>query len=155
MPLFAVAYAQLTSLQNQIPKSSKGMPVTMEVVNVMKNMEINPEKDTLIIKESGVYCLYASGTLGSVNKNAVGYLDLWYLKNGKAISNSNYLKSLDRVLSTGTIISEIVTFLEAGDRLSIHFSTSKPYLGLVNMHPEHEPAISTFLFSIFKTRDFK
>ena len=157
MPLFTEegAYAQLSSLQYQIPTSSKGIYVMMEVVHAMKNLELSPEKNSLIVKEPGIYYMFASGQTGSLHQNAIGYFDLWFTKNGNDIPDSTARESLDRALAAGVVISQFTAYLEAGDRIAVKFSTSRPLLGFVNIYPENEPVIPSFLFSIFKIREFK
>jgi hypothetical protein len=146
------AYAQLSSLMDQIPASAGANPVIMEVVHSLKNVELGPNKDLVIVKEAGNYFIYASGQIGSLRENAIGYLDLWYVKNGKRIPNSNAQESLGKLGWVGLILSPQAVYLEAGDTLALNFSTSKPSLGLVHLLPENEPAVASVLFSMFKLK---
>ncbi len=150
LPLHAVAYAQLSSVQNQIPSSSNAMPIAMEIVHEMKNFELGPKKDSLVVKEDGVYFLFASGQIGSVPAKATGNVDIWFVKNGIGIPDSTGRESLDKATSAGLAISKFVTKLSAGDTISTYFATSRASLGLVAISPEGEPMIASFLFSIFK-----
>lgn len=145
-----VAYAQLSSLQNQIPSSSRSRPVQMEIVHEMKNFELGPKKDSLIVKEDGVYFFIASGQIGSEKNNATGNVDIWFVKNGIGIPDSTRRESLDKNNSAGLAISQFATHLSAGDTIATYFATSRPLLGLVAIEPEGEPKIASFLFSIFK-----
>lgn len=146
----AVAYAQLSSLQHQIPPSSNSMPIIMEIVHEMKNFELGPKKDRLIVKEDGIYFFIASGQIGAVRPDATGNIDLWFVKNGIWIPDSACRESLDKGNSAGLAISQFVTHLFAGDTISTHFATSRASLGLVPIEPKDEPMIASFLFSIFK-----
>ena len=60
------AYAQLSSLQNQIPSSSNGIPIGMVIVHEMKNFELGPKKESLFVKEDGVYFPLALGKIAVV-----------------------------------------------------------------------------------------
>lgn len=146
------AYAQLSSLQHQIPPSSNAMPVVMEIVHEMKNFELGPKKDSLIVKEDGVYFFIASGQIGAVRPNATGNIDLWFVKNGIGIPDSTCRESLDKGNAAGLAISQFVTYLSKGDTVSTHFATSRPALGLAPIEPKDEPMIPSFLFSIFKIK---
>jgi hypothetical protein len=144
------AYAQLTSLQNQIPTTFGPKPIAMEGENLMQQFELGPTKDYLIVKEDGVYYFIAAGQMGSLRKNVTGTLDLWFVKNGVGIPDSNCQESVDKTKSTSIVISQFVTRLAAGDTIAAHFSTSRPQLGLVSITPEGEPVIPSFFFTIFK-----
>ncbi len=146
------AYAQLSSMLDQIPTSAAGTPVIMEIVHELKNVELNAKKDGVIAKEAGYYFILASAQIGSLRQNALGVLDLWFVINGEMIVNSNAQESLGKIKWTGLIISQQMVYLNAGDTLSLYFSTSKPKLGLVHLCPENEPAIPSFLFSMFKIK---
>ena len=156
-PLFGdeSAYAQLSSLQDQIPTSSKPQPVIMEVTHVMKNVELGADKNCVVVKEPGLYFIIASGQIGSPNKNGIGYFDLWLVKNGEWIPDSNARSPLDKAKSTGSVFSQYITHLVTGDTIAVYFSTSKPNLGLVTLYPEGEAAVSSFFFSMFKLRGSK
>lgn len=146
------AYAQLSSFQNQVPTSSGPKPIVMEVVDVMQHFELGPTKDHLIVKEEGIYFFIASGQMGSLRKNVTGTLNLWFVKNGVGIPDSNCQESVDKTKSTSLVISQFATHLAAGDTIAAHFSANRPQLGLIYITPEGEPAIPSFLFSIFKMK---
>jgi hypothetical protein len=146
------AYAQLTSLQNQIPTTFGPKPIMMEEENIMEQFELGATKDYLIVKEEGVYYFVASGQMGSLRKNVTGTLDLWFVKNGVGIPDSNCQESVDKTKSTSIVISQFVTRLAAGDTIAAHFSTSRPQLGLVSIAPEEEPVIPSFFFTVFKLK---
>lgn len=148
--LDAGSYAQLSSLNNQIPSSPGRHAVILDHAELIKNFEMGPKKDLLIAKEEGVYFVIASGQIGTTRENAIGNLDLWFSKNGKAIPNSNCRQSLETPGSTSILISQFIVNLLPGDTISALFATSRPYLGFVCIKPENEPVIPSVLFSIFK-----
>lgn len=144
------AYAQVSSLKTQIPFSSTPTAITIDSVDALKNFAVGPNKDQLIAKEEGVYFLIASGQCGSVNKSDTGYMDLWFVKNGAAIPNSNCRLTVDRSTSIGILVTQFLIKLSKGDTISTNFSASGPSLGFIFTQPDNEPANTSFLLSIFK-----
>jgi hypothetical protein len=144
------SYAQFSSLQTQVPPTSKPTPVIMDSMQAIKNFDIVPKKDKLVAKEAGTYFIIASGQAGAVSNTATGYVDMWFTKNDVALPNSNCRISIDHSLSIRIVVSQFVVQLNAGDTVATIFSASGPSLGFIYSNPSNEPAVSSFLFSIFK-----
>lgn len=144
------AYAQLSSLITQTPTSGAGSLVKMEKIDALKNFELSPAKDKLIIKQPGVYLAIASGQVAATNAGARGYVDCWFTKNDQPLANSTVRLSVDTPTSTGLLISQFIIELAVGDTLGIVFTASGPSLGFVFIKPDNEPGIPSFIFSITK-----
>ncbi len=151
--LVATAYGQLSSLTTQMPTSAGANLVKMEVADELLNIDLSPQKTKLIIKEDGVYFIMASGQVGAVSSGASGYVDLWLVKNDKQVPNSNCRITINDSAETDVLISQAALTLKTGDTISSGFSSSGPSLGFIFTQPDNEPAIVSFLFSIFKLSD--
>ena len=144
------AYAQLSSMKTQIPPSTKPTPLIMDNVDLLHNFELSSKRDKLTTKVPGMYFVVASGQCGSFNKTNTGYNDLWFVKNGVAIPNSNCRMSTDNPISLSVLITQFLIELKPGDTIEANFSASSPSLGFMFTQPDNEPANSSFHFSIFK-----
>lgn len=147
--LNAAAYAQLTSLITQTPTSYKGSVVKMDQADVLVNFEIGPNRDKIIVKEAGMYYIMCTGIGGATSEGAKGYMDIWFIVNNKQVPNStNRIAIADSsaitLLSTHTLLK-----LTPGDEISVGYSASAPYLGFIYLQPDNEPAMSSFMLSIF------
>ncbi len=148
--LNATSYGQLSSLTTQAPTSAGTNLVKMEMIDEILNLEVGPKKDKVIIKEDGVYLIIASGQVGAITSEASGYMDLWFIKNGKSIPNSGCRMSISDSTQIGVVVSQAALTLKAGDTISAGYSSSGPSLGFIFIQPDNEPAITSFLFSIIK-----
>jgi hypothetical protein len=144
------AYAQLSSLKTQIPPSAKPAALIMDRVDLIHNFELSPEKDKLIAKIGGTYFVVAAGQCGSINRINTGYNDLWFVKNGASVPNSNCRMSTNNPISISVLMTQFLIELKPGDTIATHFSASAPSLGFLFWQPDNEPAVTSFLFSIFK-----
>lgn len=143
------AYAQLSSLVTQSPSSYKGGLVKMDQTDNIDNFELSPSKDTIIAKEAGVYFVICTATVGATSAGAKGYMDLWYIVNDKPIPNSANRIAIPDFTTISLLTSQFVIPLKAGDKLNIGFSASAPSLGFLYIQPDLEPAMSSFMLSIF------
>lgn len=143
-------YAQLSSDQTQVIglEKSKHILINSDEIN---GVELNQTKDSIKIKESGIYYIMAAGQVGTREKqNETGYVDLWLLKNGKIIANSNTRQATGPHFTT-VLASQYVTYLKAEDSISFGFSATRPSLGLIATKPDNsEPAIPSIIISVFK-----
>jgi len=141
-------YAQLSSLANQLGPNVK--TVAMEKVDELHGL--GHSSDQVVIKTSGAYFVMAAAQMGSgKSEQPNGYIDLWLVKNGDRISNSNTRQSIDTKHSTSVLISQAVIHLEKGDKISAGFFANKSSLGLISTPATNdEPAIPSIIFSIFK-----
>lgn len=144
-------YAQLSSLITQTPRSGGTSVVRMDSLDALQNLGITPQqRDKVIIKEAGVYFVLASAQVGAVNPGAAGYMDIWFIKSGVAVPNSGCRMSVEESSFTSVLITQTVIQLEVGDTIATGYSASGPSLGFVYTKPDNEPAIPSFLFSIYK-----
>jgi hypothetical protein len=146
----APAYAQLSSLTTQVPTSGIPTNVRLDSIDALKNLELDATKEKIVIKESGIYLLLAAGQIGSTNQVTAGYVDFWYLKNGKSVPNSNGRMSVDPANATGVLMLQSVMELHAGDTLSIAYISSGASIGFVFTRPDNEPAIPSMVWTILK-----
>lgn len=143
-------YAQLSSLTSQLPTPGGISLIQVETVDAMFNLELSPDKQSVIIKEDGVYFVIMAAQVGSIDQTTTGYVDLWLLKNKKGVPDTNCRKTVDQPTSTGVLVSPNMLFLKAGDRISVGFAASGPSLGIIFSQPVIEPAIPSISFSIIK-----
>ena len=146
----APAYAQLSSLTTQIPASGMPSHFRLDTTDAIKNIELDSAKEKIIIKEAGIYFFLAAGQIGSTNAASPGYLDFWFTKNSKPIANSTVRMSVDPSNTTGVLISQSVMELQAGDTLSIAYTSSGPSIGFIFTRPDNEPAIPSLILTILK-----
>ncbi len=143
-------YAQVSSLQNQIPKGSQ--LVTLEQADDLNGID-QPTPSKLVIKEPGTYIVIAAGQPG-VDKNATsagGVVDLWLMKNGQNVPNSGVRQFLATPQSTSVIISQAILPLKTGDSLSFGYSANKPLHGLIATNgTSNQPAIPSIIVSVYK-----
>lgn len=149
----AAAYGQFSSLTTQVPTSSKTNIVKMDQTDEILNLDISPKKDQIIIKEDGIYQIIASGQVGATSSDGAGYMDIWFIKNGKAITNSGCRMTISDASQTGVLISQTSLSLKAGDTISTGYSASAASLGFIFLQPDNEPAIPSYLCSITKISD--
>jgi hypothetical protein len=149
-PLLAdSAYAQLSSYVTQMPKPGGFSLAKMEVADTIKNIELNDEKNAIIIKKDGLYMLTFTGQLGSTVKGTEGYMDTWYIKNGKPAVNSNNRMYLSPLIPVTLMIATDLEMLKTGDTISIGFSTSGPNIGFLYLPGDKGPPIVSTMLSVF------
>lgn len=146
----STVYAQLSSLQNQMPK---GAPlVSLEKADDLSGID-QSTNSKLVIKEAGTYFVMAAGQAG-VEKSASaagGVVDLWLIKNNQSIPNSGVRQFLALPQSTSVIVSQAILTLKEGDTLSFGYSANKPQHGLIAISGnESQPAIPSIIVSIYK-----
>lgn len=145
----ATAYARLSSLTTQLPPATGYALVKMDSVDEIKNMELDPQRERLIATEPGLYFIIVSGQAGSISRDAKGYVDIWFEKNGKPVVNSTGRLTLSSS-ETAPLTYQAVLSLQAGDTIATAYSASGPSLGFIFIQPANEPACASFFISIFK-----
>jgi hypothetical protein len=148
----SITYGQFSSLTTQIPNGPSLIKV--EVTDEIKNLSISNGKDKLIIKEDGVYFVLVTAQVGAIKELTKGYLDLWFVKNDVALSNTNCRLSIKEWTDTAVLMTQVSEKFQAGDTLSVRFSSSSPELGIICIKPENEPIIPSVILSIFKLETF-
>ncbi len=150
--LEAAAYAQFSSLVTQTPASYKGSLVRMDQADLVVNFDIGPNKEKIIIKEAGYYFVICTGIVGATNEGAKGYVDLWFNVNQKQVPNSTNRIAIPDSSTISVLTSQTILKLSPGDEVSVSFSASSPSLGFIFLQPDNEPAMSSFMLSIFNLR---
>lgn len=146
------ASGQLTSLRTQLPAVAGSSLVRMDNTDYLENLELTSQKDKVIIKEDGIYYIQSAGQVGSISPGVIGYMDIWFEKNGAPIPNSNCRATVDPSTFTTVLISQTILKLSKGDMIGTRYAASGPSLGFIFMEPDNEPAIPSLIFSIFKVR---
>lgn len=148
--LHAVAHAQIYSLVTQIPYSKTGSLVKMNLIDSMEGFELSPTKDFLIAKTDGLYFLMFTGQIGSETPGSEGYVDCWFVKNGKPLPNTTKRQTVNTSNFAGLMNTGLIIALAVGDTFGIMFSASGPSLGLIHIKPSVAPGITSVNFTIFK-----
>ena len=148
--LHAVPHAHLYSLVTQMPSARTGSLVKMESIDSMEGFELSPTKDLLIAKVAGLYFLFYTGQIGAATPGAEGFIDCWFVKNGKPVPNTTKRQTVDTSNFAGLMNTALVTPLSPGDTIGTMFSASGPSLGLVQIKPSVAPTITSVSVTIFK-----
>ena len=143
------AYAQLSSFATQMPEPGGFSLAKMEAVDLIKEIDVSEKKDAIVIRKNGLYLLSFSGQLGSMVKGTEGYMDVWFVKNGKPIVNSNNRMYLSRLIPVTLLTTTALSELSPGDTLSIAYSASGPEIGLLYLPADKGPPIVSTIFSAF------
>ncbi|MDP3561589.1 MAG: hypothetical protein Q8R83_05375 [Legionellaceae bacterium] len=145
----AIEYTQLTSTQNQ-PAINASNLVAFETVDGIQN--IGSALNKVVIKDSGFYFIMAVGQAGLIKSDAsgTGYVDLWLIKNGTPLPNTGTRQGVNAEM-TGSIVTQAIIQLNAGDSLSIGFSASNPSFGLLSIPATASvPTVTSFSLTIYK-----
>lgn len=148
----AAIYAQLSSQETQVIGLSKNKLVLLDQ-DEASGINLNDNHDHVIIKESGTYFIMAAGQIGTRERqNEAGYVDLWLVKNGQAVANSNTRQATGPNFTT-VLVSQSVIHLDAEDSIGFAFSATRPSLGLIASAANgNEPLIPSIIISIFKIK---
>ena len=144
-----VEYIQLSSSMNQ-PAVQETNVAAFDRVNGQSNLTSAHHK--IIVKVDGVYFLMVAAQVGNVKKDATGKgeLDLWLIKNGQPIENSNSRRTINQG-DTSVLVSQTLLSLKAGDSVSIGYSATNPDIGIIAIPaPNKEPSISSITLSMNK-----
>lgn len=150
LPVDAVTYITLDSLVTQVPFSGGVSHVKMDSLGESNNIDLSPSKDKVIVKERGVYVITAEGQIGSLVPGVQGYMDIWLVKNGIAITNSNNRTSISRDAPIGLLTTSSILTLSPGDTIATAYTASGPSLGFIFLQPDNEPAATSFSFQMYK-----
>jgi len=144
-----IAYTQLTSLQSQ-PATNPANLVYLENIDGIQNIGTAPTK--VIINVTGFYFITAVGQAGPVKGGTTGdgYVDMWLVKNNVSLANTNTRQSVSATIS-GTIVTQSILQLNAGDSISIGFAASNPAYGLIAIPAtRNEPAVTSATLTLYK-----
>jgi hypothetical protein len=147
--LEGTAYAQFSSIQTQSPTSYKGGIIKLDQVDLIENVGIDPTRTKIIIKEAGTYFFGTSALLGATSAGGKGYMDIWFIKNGASVANSNRRVAIPHYTAIAAVDAQIVMNLAQGDEISLGFSSSSPSLGFIFVQPENEPAMTSIMLAMF------
>ena len=145
-------YSQCSSMTTQTPKHNKAQSVLLEINDGFKTGVDCSAISPVTIRKTGLYFVIAAGQVGSAKKDTQGgYLDLWLIRNGKPVANSNTRQSVLTGTDTAVLVSQAAMELTAGDTLSLGFRVSDPNQGLgliATPSTAEEPGIPSMIFSV-------
>lgn len=154
--VYAAAYAQLSTLHNQVPDPAKPKTVIMENVDMLQGMSKNSRSDQLTVNEEGTYFVLAAVQVGTQDQTKAtaysGYIDVWITHNGQVVSGSKSRQYVINVNnSAAVLISQSLLHLKAGDTVSVYFYSQNPAIGLVTIPgTDKRSTIPGITFSMFK-----
>ena len=145
-------YSQCSSMTTQTPRHIKAQSVLLEINDGNKSGVDCSAISPVTVRKSGLYFVIAAGQVGSAKKDTHGgYLDLWLIKNGKPVENSNTRQFIRTAEDTAVLVSQAAMELTAGDTLSLGFRVSEANqgIGLMAIPPTaEEPGIPSMIFSV-------
>lgn len=145
-------YSQCSSMTTQTPKHNKAQSVLLEINDGFKTGVDCSAISPVTIRKTGLYFVIAAGQVGSAKKDTQGgYLDLWLIRNGKPVANSNTRQSVLSGNDTAVLVSQAAMELSAGDTLSLGFRVSDPNQGIgliATPSTAEEPGIPSMIFSV-------
>lgn len=145
-------YSQCSSMTTQTPKHNKAQSVLLELNDGFKTGVDCSAISPVTIRKSGLYFVIAAGQVGSAKKETQGgYLDLWLIRNGKPVANSNTRQSIRTGDDTAVLVSQAAMELNAGDTLSLGFRVSNPNQGIgliATPSTAEEPGVPSMIFSV-------
>lgn len=162
----ALPYAQLSSTFDQ---TLTGTPQPVIIDSIDEIHKISVSESEITIKKDGLYLIILAGQVGtkalSFPPLVTPYLDLWLVKNGENVSNSNTRQSVQSIVgtnifpfSTGVLVSQTVTKLKKGDVLQAYINGT-PGVALVVSPgtpsgdlPTGEPRSPSIIISITKLK---
>jgi len=150
---FAGDYVQLSSPTTQVASNANTPAmVAIEDVDTGQGITKNSNSTEFTVKQSGNYFIMAAAQVGAQKGSGRnGAVNLWLVKNGRPISNSNTQQNIGNESTTAVLISQTILPLKQGDRISVSFSASNTSLGLISTPmTNNEPAIPSIIFSMFK-----
>ncbi|CAF4069251.1 unnamed protein product [Adineta steineri] len=143
-----VPYAQLSSSQSQWGCIT---PKKVDLSNNDGSHRIKNNDGVIEFEESGTYFMMGAGQIGSYDGKGIGDVHLWMRLNGKDIKDSNTVQTVDD--DTTVLVCQVVTKIEAGDKLELMFSAdvAKGKLGFVTSQPGSKEKVPSMVFSAFKS----
>ena len=145
-------YSECSSMTTQTPRHNKPQSVLLEINDGNKTGIDCSAISPVTIRKGGLYFVIAAGQVGSTKKDMRGgYLDLWLIRNGKPVENSNTRQYIRTDADTAVLVSQAAMELNAGDTLSLGFrvSDANQGVGLVATPPSpEEPGIPSMIFSV-------
>jgi len=154
-------YAQLASTDDQLATFdtiNQAIPIDIQSVDAISEMEWDPKNDKLTIKEDGIYFIMAVLQVGarenSTNIVKGGDIYFWLEQNGTAVADSGSWVFASPSSRAKTITSQTVMPLKQGDALRFIYSSSAPSMGLLTIAGEkNRPSSSGISVTVFKLND--
>jgi hypothetical protein len=145
-------YSQCSSMTTQTPRHTRAQSVVLEINDGSKTGVDCSAISPVTIRRTGLYFVIAAGQVGASRKDTQGgYLDLWLIRNGKPVANSNTRQYIRTADDTAVLVSQAAMELNAGDTLSLGFrvSDANQGVGLVaTPSTPEEPGIPSMIFSV-------
>ncbi len=149
------AYLQISSMKTQIPNSETLSLIVSESVDSTKNFGVSPDNTSVICKVPGVYLISSGLQPAALKPRISGYLDSWFILNGKAVANSNSRQYINENSPVALVSNIFFVTLKENDTFATGFSSSDPNIGLLSVDNSatSEPSVSSFGLTIFKIAD--
>jgi hypothetical protein len=141
-------YAQLSSSKTQLPGASSKV-LNIEIIDGISGLTV-ASNNKVIIEEEGNYFISVSAQVGNQGLGLLGWVDLYLMKNGKAIQHTNVRQVVDSNVpeSLGT---QCVLHLKVGDYISAGIDANAPNLGVIaSKKNSGQGSAQSVIFSIFK-----
>lgn len=146
------AYANMSCLRTIAPTSAQGSVITFDTLDQINGFDVSQKKDRIIIKEDGIYFFTVTAQVGTIAREASGYIDIWFSVNGKPIANSGSRGTVRNSVETYPCVTSTIIALKAGDAIESYFAASGPQLGLLFLQRDIGSAIPSYNLEIFTIR---
>jgi len=143
------AFGQFSSNKTQRPITSE--PVKLELNSVsFVHFGIDFNKGDIVIKQHGIYLLFACPQIGKVSGTTPRWLDFWVRVNNIDVSNSNIRTVVMDPKEKTVVPLNVVLPLDNDDTLNIMMATetTDEGLGVEAIAPIGEPTIPSIILTI-------
>ena len=145
-----IAYIKIVSYINQNPTDGFGSYIKFENTELLKDIEISKEKNTIKFNKPGLYYLNLTLQCGSNDFGATGFIDCWFEKNGKPLLGSTTRISVDSQDSVQVLTTSGIELIEIDDEIAIKFSASGPGIGITTYTQKLRPSVSSAEFIAYQ-----
>lgn len=153
-----VSFAQISSTEDQRPKTTKPTLVTLNQNDAISGIEHTSDENPgdIHITESGVYVVIAAPQIGRTKGTEPRYVDIWFRKNGKDIPHSNVRLVIRTKDNKDVIVNQTMLPFNRDDIVNIMMSVevTGEGLGLETIKPKGEPIIPSIIFSMHKIKEY-
>ena len=154
----AVSFAQISSTEDQRPKTTKPTVVTLNQNDAISGIEHTSDENPgdIRIIESGVYVVIAAPQIGRTKGTEPRYVDIWLRKNGTDIPHSNVRLVIRTKDNKDVIVNQTMLPFNRDDIINIMMSVevADEGLGLETIKPKDEPVIPSIIFSMHKIKEY-
>lgn len=153
-----VSFAQISSTEDQRPKTTKPTVVTLNQNDAISGIEHTSDENPgdIRIPESGVYVVIAAPQIGRTKGTKPRYVDIWLRKNGTDIPHSNVRLVIRTKDDKDVIVNQTMLPFNRDDIINIMMSVevTGEGLGLETIKPKGEPVIPSIILSMHKIKEY-